>query len=141
MQPTEGKQHAQTHCYGARLTSTCLQYGSQNATTSPNPALPTNPMGQPPTASQGFPLSSNRRNYQLPPQQATELCALYNALPRWPRCPYNPCKFLHACKNCQLGHPAAHCPQLSRKRPPQCPPTTGRYPPLKRMAYKPAAHF
>ena len=45
-----------------------------------------------------------------------ELCGLFNAS-GGSRCPYNPCKFVHACKLCQATHPASQCPRAAHKRP------------------------
>ena len=51
----------------------------------------------------------------LPPPSQQELCGLYNAS-GGSRCPYNPCKFVHACKSCNgRGHSASQC-QQARKR-------------------------
>jgi hypothetical protein len=49
-------------------------------------------------------------------QQQQEFCGLFNAK-GGSRCPYNPCKYIHACKVCHATHPASQCQQGARKRP------------------------
>lgn len=51
-----------------------------------------------------------------PPNQQGQFCGLFNAR-GGSRCPYFPCRFIHACRICQADHPASQCPQAPRKRP------------------------